>query len=118
MPHLLLVKVALKQQSNKEKRHMSKPAAEHHLKAAEHHEHAARHHKEAAKHHQTGNHEKAAHHAHTARAHEEHAELHSAEAAKAHPGRADLPDRAGHGVAVLLKIYAHCIDGQADAANC
>jgi hypothetical protein len=24
---------------------------------------------------------------------------------------------AGHGVAVLLKIYAHCIDGQADAAN-
>ena len=25
--------------------------------------------------------------------------------------------RAGHGIAVLLKIYAHCIDGQADAAN-
>ena len=25
--------------------------------------------------------------------------------------------RAGHSVAVLLKIYAHCIDGQADAAN-
>jgi integrase len=25
--------------------------------------------------------------------------------------------RAGHGVAVLLKIYAHCIDGQAEAAN-
>ena len=25
--------------------------------------------------------------------------------------------RAGHGVAVLLKIYAHRIDGQADAAN-
>jgi hypothetical protein len=25
--------------------------------------------------------------------------------------------RAGHGVAVLLKIYAHCIDGQDDAAN-
>ena len=25
--------------------------------------------------------------------------------------------RAGHGVAVLLEIYAHCIDGQADAAN-
>ena len=25
--------------------------------------------------------------------------------------------RAGHGVAVLLKIYAHCIDGHADAAN-
>jgi integrase len=24
---------------------------------------------------------------------------------------------AGHGVAVLLKIYAHCIDGQADTAN-
>jgi len=23
----------------------------------------------------------------------------------------------GHGVAVLLKIYAHCIDGQATAAN-
>jgi hypothetical protein len=29
-----------------------------------------------------------------------------------------VPGRlAGHGVAVLLKIYAHCIDGQADAAN-
>jgi hypothetical protein len=25
--------------------------------------------------------------------------------------------RRGYGVAVLLKIYAHCIDGQADAAN-
>jgi hypothetical protein len=25
--------------------------------------------------------------------------------------------RAGRGVAVLLKIYAHCIDGQADAAS-
>jgi hypothetical protein len=25
--------------------------------------------------------------------------------------------RAGHGVAILLKIYARCIDGQADAAN-
>jgi integrase len=25
--------------------------------------------------------------------------------------------RARHGVAVLLKIYAYCIDGQADAAN-
>ena len=25
--------------------------------------------------------------------------------------------RAGYGVAVLLKIYAHCIDGQATAAN-
>jgi hypothetical protein len=25
--------------------------------------------------------------------------------------------RVGHGVAVQLKIYAHCIDGQADAAN-
>jgi hypothetical protein len=25
--------------------------------------------------------------------------------------------RAGHGVAVLLKIYAHCIAGQATAAN-
>ena len=25
--------------------------------------------------------------------------------------------RLGHGVAVLLKIYAHCIDGQATAAN-
>ena len=25
--------------------------------------------------------------------------------------------RAGHGVAVLLKVYAHCIDSQADAAN-
>jgi hypothetical protein len=25
--------------------------------------------------------------------------------------------RPGRGVAVLLKIYAHCIDGQADASN-
>jgi len=25
--------------------------------------------------------------------------------------------RLGHGVAVLLKIYAHCIDGQATVAN-
>jgi hypothetical protein len=29
----------------------------------------------------------------------------------------DVARRAGHGVAVLLKIYAHCIDGQATAAN-
>jgi hypothetical protein len=30
---------------------------------------------------------------------------------------AAIARRAGHGVAVLLKIYAHCIEGQADAAN-
>jgi hypothetical protein len=29
----------------------------------------------------------------------------------------EVARRAGHGVAVPLKIYAHCIDGQADAAN-
>jgi integrase len=29
----------------------------------------------------------------------------------------EVARRAGHGVAVLLKIYAHCIDGQADDAN-
>jgi hypothetical protein len=29
----------------------------------------------------------------------------------------EVARRAGHGVAVLLKIYAQCIDGQADAAN-
>ncbi|MGD0702511.1 MAG: hypothetical protein ABSA02_21845 [Trebonia sp.] len=29
----------------------------------------------------------------------------------------EVARRAGHGVAVLLKIYAHCIDGQATAAN-
>jgi hypothetical protein len=29
----------------------------------------------------------------------------------------EVARRARHGVAVLLKIYAHCIDGQADAAN-
>ncbi len=29
----------------------------------------------------------------------------------------EVARRAGHGVAVLLKIYAHCIDGQPDAAN-
>jgi hypothetical protein len=29
----------------------------------------------------------------------------------------EVARRAGHGVAVLLKIYAHCIDGQADAAK-
>jgi len=31
--------------------------------------------------------------------------------------RPEVARRAGRGVAVLLKIYAHCIDGQADAAN-
>jgi hypothetical protein len=29
----------------------------------------------------------------------------------------EVARRAGHGIAVLLKIYAHCIEGQADAAN-
>jgi hypothetical protein len=29
----------------------------------------------------------------------------------------EVASRAGHGVAILLKIYAHCIDGQADAAK-
>jgi hypothetical protein len=29
----------------------------------------------------------------------------------------EVARRAGHGVAVLLKIYAHCIHGQADANN-
>jgi integrase len=29
----------------------------------------------------------------------------------------EVARRAGHGVAVLLKVYAHCIDGQANAAN-
>jgi integrase len=29
----------------------------------------------------------------------------------------EVARRAGHGVTVLLKIYAHCIDSQADAAN-
>jgi hypothetical protein len=29
----------------------------------------------------------------------------------------EVARRAGHGVAVLLKIYAHCIDGQAHCAN-
>jgi hypothetical protein len=29
----------------------------------------------------------------------------------------EVARRAGHGVGVLLKIYAHCIDGQADAAT-
>ena len=29
----------------------------------------------------------------------------------------EVARRAGHSVAVLLKIYAHCIDGQAEAAN-
>ena len=29
----------------------------------------------------------------------------------------EVARRAGHGFAVLLKIYAHCIDGQATAAN-
>jgi hypothetical protein len=30
---------------------------------------------------------------------------------------AEVARRAGHGVAVLFRIYAHCIDGQATAAN-
>jgi hypothetical protein len=29
----------------------------------------------------------------------------------------EVARRTGHGVAVLLKIYAQCIDGQADTAN-
>jgi hypothetical protein len=29
----------------------------------------------------------------------------------------EVARRAGHGVAVLLEIYAHCIDGQADVAG-
>jgi integrase len=29
----------------------------------------------------------------------------------------EVARRAGHSVVVLLKIYAHCIDGQADAAD-
>jgi integrase len=29
----------------------------------------------------------------------------------------EIARRAGHNVAVLLRVYAHCIDGQADAAN-
>ena len=29
----------------------------------------------------------------------------------------EVARHAGHGVAVLLKIYTHCIDGQATAAN-
>jgi hypothetical protein len=29
----------------------------------------------------------------------------------------EVARRAGHGVAVLLRVYAHCIDGQATAAN-
>ena len=29
----------------------------------------------------------------------------------------EVARRAGHGVAVLLKIYGHCIDGQADSAS-
>jgi len=29
----------------------------------------------------------------------------------------EVARRAGHDIAVLLKIYAHCIDGQAESAN-
>ena len=29
----------------------------------------------------------------------------------------EVARRAGHGIAILPKIYAHCVDGQADAAN-
>ena len=29
----------------------------------------------------------------------------------------EVARRAGHSVAVLLKVYAHCIDGQADNVN-
>jgi hypothetical protein len=36
---------------------------------------------------------------------------------KARVPATEVARRAGHGVAALLKIYAHCIDGQADAAN-
>ena len=29
----------------------------------------------------------------------------------------EVARRAGHSVAVLLKVYAHCIDGQTDTVN-
>jgi hypothetical protein len=29
----------------------------------------------------------------------------------------EVARRAAHSVAVLLKVYAHCIDGQADTVN-
>jgi hypothetical protein len=29
----------------------------------------------------------------------------------------EIARRAAHGIAVLLRSYAHCIDGRADAAN-
>jgi integrase len=29
----------------------------------------------------------------------------------------EVARRAGHSVAVLLKVYAHCIDGQSDTIN-
>ena len=29
----------------------------------------------------------------------------------------EVARRAGHGIAVLLRVYANCIDGQATAAN-
>ncbi|MGH3500984.1 MAG: hypothetical protein ACRDQA_08830 [Nocardioidaceae bacterium] len=29
----------------------------------------------------------------------------------------EVARRAGHGIALLLKVYANCIDGQADTAN-
>jgi hypothetical protein len=29
----------------------------------------------------------------------------------------EVARRAGHGIAVLLRVYANCIDGQAAAAN-
>jgi len=29
----------------------------------------------------------------------------------------EVARRAGHNVAVLLKVYAHCIDGQSDTIN-
>jgi hypothetical protein len=37
--------------------------------------------------------------------------------AAAHASATEVARRTGHGVAVLLKVYVHCIDGQADAAN-
>jgi hypothetical protein len=33
------------------------------------------------------------------------------------PTEAAPPRRAGHGIAVLLKVYAHCIDGQDGLVN-
>ena len=68
----------------RERKLMSKKAAENHKKASEHFAKAAHHHEEAAKHHEAGHHDRAAHHNEIGHAHVLQAREHAQEARKAY----------------------------------